>query len=176
MHYFDRVDLLTTWEQIRSAPLGRHSRDTLLVCNAITDHNIIMSTPELALVPLVGRGGDSTSGISSNRKPSSSRAEKSENITSGSCIGSGHRKKRPRRYRPYMSLLNAPIGDCQTSGSGNSCAVELGRTEILTSTYAACGCLDRDAATASGDTVKKSGPELHEQKNEKKETGHIHAP
>lgn len=137
-----------------------------------------MSAIKLALVPLVrvGRGGDSTctSGISSNRKPSSSCAE-NENETSGSgsrC--SGRRNKRPRKHRPYISLRNGPIGDCQPSGSTGSCAVEFGRTEILTSTYAACGCLNEVASTSSsGDASKKSGPgESHKkkQRNEKEET------
>ena len=155
---------LRSW---RYAPLGRYSWDTLLVCNAITDQCIIMSTLQLALVPLVGRGGDSTSGIlmsTNNRKSSSSSC--AEPQRSGT--------KRPRKYRPYISLLNVPMDDCQVPRSGSSeHAVEFGRTEILTSLYAACGCLDnKNKEATDNDSSNKSGPESHKkkQKNERKET------
>lgn len=151
---------LRSW---RYAPLGRYSWDTLLVCNAITDQCIIMSTLQLALVPLVGRGGDSTSGIlmsTNNRKSSSSSC--AEPQRSGT--------KRPRKYRPYISLLNVPMDDCQVPRSGSSeHAVEFGRTEILTSLYAACGCLDnKNKEATDNDSSNKSGPESHKKKQKTK--------
>ena len=116
-----------------------------------------MSTLQLALVPLVGRGGgDSTSGILNNRKSSpSSCADNNSNKKSRSGT------KRPRRYRPYISLRNEQMDESRIPRHGRcQTAVEFGRTEILTCLYAACGCLD---AADSSDT---SGPESHN-KNEK---------
>ena len=68
------------------------------------------------------------------------------------------RRKRTRQYRPYISLVPE---------SGKNDAVEFGRTAILTSQYACCGCLWSEANTLTEEP--KSDPDAG--KSKKNNTG-----
>ena len=121
-----------------------------------------MSTLEPALVPLLF-GHDSQG-----------KCILRTNSPMASCVGNANKRdgkqKRTRQYRPYISLVPsaglASIGSNNHGGGGGGGgggAVEFGRTEILTSLYAACGCLEASDDDKK-ETGKKSGSEPYKER------------
>jgi len=123
-----------------------------------------MSTLEPALVPLVFGHDSQGKCILRTNSPMASSV--------GNANKRDGKQKRTRQYRPYISLVpsagQASIGsNNHGGGGGGGGAVEFGRTEILTSLYAACGCLEASDDDKK-ETGKKSGSEPYKEKADMK--------
>ena len=132
----------------------------------VSTHLVLQYTETLILYAFYSLGVASRSQRTMSLAPAlvPVTVEKKNNVgpnTSNTATNPRKRRKRTRQYRPYISLVPE---------SGKNDAVEFGRTAILTSQFAHCGCLWSERSEANTLTQEpKSDPDAG--KTQKNNTG-----